>query len=721
MPWIRKPLLLAGTVFAVVLGPSFALGWFSLRAVQSERDAAGRRLLEDQERYAQFAGRAVRTELQVLEAAWEALVPRGVGWESRLDEVRVALAAARGRAFVRDCHLLHASGRRLYPVPDSTEAVIQPRAVPDATEAERIRELLAAAEAGEFAGDLDAALRAYQRILRQTLTPSLRATAQAGIGRLQLQRGAPDAAIREYQELLRVYPEARDLDNQPLRVHAQLGIARALESKGETLAAARALTALYGDLGRHSDEISSLQYTLLVERIEGQLARLLPRPAPAAWRGLERSLAAARARPKKQVGSAYLVHKLSRKLLRASLEGLPYSTPPRYVSETVEGKPLLLVYLFLPDASGTAVAGLAGLEIDLERMSRDALPGILDRLEPAPEITLAVVDESSRVVSGGPEAAGSPSLVTTSLGVPFDFWKLAVFRQPEAGADLVYGFRTKVYLYVVLMLLLTIVAGASFGVAALRHQSRLARLKTGFVSRVSHELRTPLTSIRLYTEMLELGGELAGSEASARSLGTIRRECERLQRLIDELLDFARLERGSRQLRLEYEEIGPLVRVTAEGFRSQAESEGFRYEVNIEPELPELRVDADAVRQMLLNLLSNAVKYSDAERVIVVRTFRRGVELGIQVEDQGIGVEPEEHQRIFEDFYRCESRLSSQRGGVGLGLTLVRRLAEGHGGRVSLESAPGQGSRFTVWLPVPPLPAAGLRPAGDGLAEAGGG
>ncbi len=722
MRWIRNPLQLGVVLFAVVLVPSLLLGWLSLRAVQSERAAARQRLIEEQERYAQFAGRAVRAELESLGASWEALVPRAVGWETRLDEFRSALDAARGQAFVRACHLLHVSGRRLYPALDSAEAALDAQPGVPAAEAERLRALLAEAEAAEFdGGDPGVALRAYHGILARTRTPSLRAIAHAGIGRVLLQRGDAAAAIREYEELLRLYPDARDLDNQPLRVNAQLGIARALESKGNPLAAARTLTTLFEELALHSDEIGSLQFEIMVDRIGRQMARLLPRPVPPAWQELERRFAAARRRPKKQVGSSYFVHKLSRKLLRASLEGLPYSTSPRYLSETVEDRPVLLAYFFLPDARGTAVSGLAGLEIDLDGLSKTLLPGILQRLEPAPDIGLSLVDGSGKRVIGSSDSLGVASTVASNLGVPFDAWSVAVFRRPALGATPGEDLRSEIYTYLVLLALVTIVAGAGLGVAALRDQARLAALKTSFVSRVSHELRTPLTSIRLYTEMLELGGDRADSSAHASSLATIRRECERLQRLIDQLLDFARVERGIRPLRVEYEEIGALVHGIAEEFRGQAESEGCRYEVQIEPDMPEVRVDKDAIRQVLLNLLSNAIKYSDAVRHVVVRAFRRDAELGLQVEDQGIGIDSAEQQRIFEEFYRVETPLASQRGGVGLGLTLVRRLAEAHGGRVSVESERGQGSRFTVWLPLEPATDRPARAVGSGLAEAGGG
>ena len=199
-------------------------------------------------------------------------------------------------------------------------------------------------------------------------------------------------------------------------------------------------------------------------------------------------------------------------------------------------------------------------------------------------------------------------------------------------------------------------------------------------------------------------------------LSTIRRECDRLERLVDAVLGFAGLERGTKTFRFEYEEIGPLVRSVAEDFRGQAEAEGFRYEVEISSGLPEVRVDADALRQVLYNLLANAVKYSDDERWIAVRAFQRGAEVGLQVEDHGIGIDPSEHERIFEDFYRVDQRLSSPRHGVGLGLTLVRRIVEAHGGRTTVESQRGRGSRFTVWLPVERAESPEPGPPGKGVA-----
>jgi signal transduction histidine kinase len=324
----------------------------------------------------------------------------------------------------------------------------------------------------------------------------------------------------------------------------------------------------------------------------------------------------------------------------------------------------------------------------------------------ADAVDVALVDGAGRLVAGDRGAVHGAPGARAILAEPFEFWSIAVRGRAPVRAD-AGDARSRALLSVVIVLLLTIVAGAVAIAVGLRRQARQAALRTTFVSNVSHELRTPLTSIRMYAEMLELHADLPAAERQ-RQLGVIRSECRRLERLIDAVLDFASLQRGTRALQFEYEEVGSLVRQVAEEFREQAESQGFTYRVEIEADLPEIRADADALRQVLLNLLSNAVKYSEATRWIAIRAARRDGGVVLEVEDHGIGIAPAEQERIFEDFYRVDQRLASARPGLGLGLTLVRRIVTLHGGRVAVDSALGRGARFSVWLPLEPS-GAGVR------------
>jgi two-component system phosphate regulon sensor histidine kinase PhoR len=185
-------------------------------------------------------------------------------------------------------------------------------------------------------------------------------------------------------------------------------------------------------------------------------------------------------------------------------------------------------------------------------------------------------------------------------------------------------------------------------------------------------------------------------------LGIICRECDRLGRLIENVLSYSKIERSVKQYQLEYEAPSAIISAAVESFRPHAEARGFLLEVEIAEDLPELRMDADAVLQVMLNLLSNAVKYSEETKEIRVRAYRAGPVVKVEVADRGIGIDPTEAAKIFDDFYRVDQRLSSHKqGGMGLGLTLARHIVSAHGGNISVNSEPGKGSTFIFTLPIP--------------------
>lgn len=186
-------------------------------------------------------------------------------------------------------------------------------------------------------------------------------------------------------------------------------------------------------------------------------------------------------------------------------------------------------------------------------------------------------------------------------------------------------------------------------------------------------------------------------------LGVIRRESDRLGRLIENILDFSRIERGVKQYNFEYELPAVVLRKAIDSFRPHAEAQGFTIQSEIDDLLPELFCDADAIMQALLNLLSNAVKYSEKEKSITVRAFRDQAHVHIEVEDRGIGIAPAQLPRVFDEFYRVDQKLNSKRqGGVGLGLTLVQHIVQAHQGAIRVRSVEGKGSTFSLTLPIPP-------------------
>jgi signal transduction histidine kinase len=227
----------------------------------------------------------------------------------------------------------------------------------------------------------------------------------------------------------------------------------------------------------------------------------------------------------------------------------------------------------------------------------------------------------------------------------------------------------------------------------------LARLKSDFVSNVSHELRTPLSLIRLYAETLELG-RLKSEAKCQEYYSIIRKESERLSALINNILDFSRIEAGRKEYDFRDTDVGELVHNTLESYRYQIEQNGFAFEEQIAPDVPRLRVDREALARSLLNLVNNALKYSQDRKFIGVNVFRDNGAVKLEVVDHGIGIPEDQQSKIFEKFYRVGDPLVHNTKGSGLGLSLVRHVVTAHGGQVTVDSAPGRGSKFTICLPL---------------------
>ena len=242
-----------------------------------------------------------------------------------------------------------------------------------------------------------------------------------------------------------------------------------------------------------------------------------------------------------------------------------------------------------------------------------------------------------------------------------------------------------------------------------------SRTKSQFLASMSHELRTPLNAIIGYSELLQEEAEEAGQTAVLPDLGKIRAAGGHLLALINDVLDLSKIEARKMDLVPETFEVGPLVHELAATLRPLVDRNGNRLTVRVAPEVPAMHADATRLRQVLMNLLSNACKFTDhgaIELDVAMVVVDGEPRISFRVSDSGIGMTPEQIQRLFQPFTQADASTTRTYGGTGLGLVISRRLAECMGGDVSLQSRIGEGSTFTVRLPIGDLPgyAAGAAP-----------
>ena len=195
-------------------------------------------------------------------------------------------------------------------------------------------------------------------------------------------------------------------------------------------------------------------------------------------------------------------------------------------------------------------------------------------------------------------------------------------------------------------------------------------------------------------------GKIADPAKQKQYFGLLVQEARRLAMLIENILDFSRIERGRKQYEFKMEDITKLIRDTVERFKAIVAHEDFPLSLNMDPDIPLLRIDAEAISQALTNLLANAVNYSPAEKDIKVQVLKKPHAVVLEVADRGLGIARKEQKKIFEKFYRVDKERSRNLGGTGLGLSIVKQIAKIHSGSISLKSALGKGSTFTLIFPV---------------------
>jgi len=300
-----------------------------------------------------------------------------------------------------------------------------------------------------------------------------------------------------------------------------------------------------------------------------------------------------------------------------------------------------------------------------------------------------------RFMAFPPDVEADAEAITAGVSMPgwqLSFFPLATTPLDDAGKRQAIVYVSVAMVGIALMAVLALAAGRSF-----RRHLRLARLKTDLVATVSHELRTPLASMRVLVDGLLADDELdpAKTREYLRLLAT---ENARLSRLIENFLAFSRLERGRQQFVFTAAHPSSIVSAATQAIGDRLPA-GANFRVEIEPALPPLVADADALTTALVNLLDNALKYTPPEKQIVLRASREKGDIVFTVGDNGIGIAAREQRRIFRRFYRVDDRLARETGGVGLGLSIVELIVRAHGGSVDVQSEAGAGSTFSLRLP----------------------
>jgi signal transduction histidine kinase len=652
-------------VFAVfILLPGMFLGVLALRVLRQEGQLARQRTRESLERTAEETGRNLDSEFR----RWDEAVRTAAGLRtfdlsSFPDIVRLAFSEPGGGVY------LSVSKKGLEAFPGGALLYLPASEVLAQTLPGRFPAGLVEAESLEIGRkDYPRAIRAYRNLL-DSADPGLRPLIVQRLARTLHKAGRLEEAAGAYRDLQRL--DAAWIGGLPSDLIAQSELCSLASERGDTAELGARALAFYGDLASgkwlidkprylyYSDRCRSLCRESQVAEVEFDRLRSVE----------ERKLALSRA---------------TENLLRE----------PRRVLTNEHGGHLAS---WNGDSSAVLILSANFLE------PRWWPQVLASRGE---DLKAALFTPDGSTVFGSPPAEIPPFAVTRALRR--DDISLLLQIWPSRPEAIYADIRQRQVLSITMLVFVAVLLafGSYITVRIVRRELEIARLRADFVSTVSHEFRSPLSGIRHLGEML-LDGRVTVPEKQRNYFRMIVQESARLARLVENILDFSRMEEGRKEYRFEPLDPSPWLRTLVADFEAEISPTGVAVEANIPDGLPGISADGEALGSAVRNLLDNAVKYSPGQKTVWLDAEAEGGAIKISVRDKGVGISDDDRKRIFDRFFRTDGEISKRVKGAGLGLSLVKHIVTAHGGTVECKSRVGQGSTLTIRLPAAPVTGGG--------------
>ena len=635
--WLRSPRRTLTVFLTLMLVLGGALGWFGWQLLRQDRALEGQRRQERLEQAVDRMAALLQQSLADLESYLS------FGPVSGAEDLPDGVSLLRVNKHVLEAY---PAGRLLYSP-----------AIPD--EKEPPASTFSAGENLEYQRDDPAAAVEVFRELAQSPDPGVRAGALLRLGRNFRKIGRTEDALQAYNELARL--GRTSVFGLPAELMAHEASGTLLEAVGRREDLRREAALMHAALW-------SGRWSLLHPAWEfhaGEAQRWL---GPMASTECEQDA---------------LTLSVGAESIYSQWVAGPESKGRRILKN--EGRPVLISWAGTSDQLAAVLAGPGYLRLKWT----GALRG--------PSVQGALIDEAGQVQIGSFNKSGLQAIRTTPFTrLPGTLY--ATYTQAGAEASGFMG-RRRLLFSGFSVLALALLAGSYFIMRSINRERAVARLQSEFVSTVSHEFRTPLTSLRQLSEMLSKG-RVPTEDLRQKSYEILSRESERLQRLVESLLDFGRIEAGA--FRYHFQNLDPakwIADLIAE-FKDHAVARGCHVELKIPGTYPLILADPEALGLAVRNLLDNAVKYSPDCRTVWVEMALERDRLAIRVRDKGIGIPAAEQKEIFERFVRGTGSRAVQIQGTGIGLALARHIVEAHAGEIRLESKSGQGSTFTILLPL---------------------
>jgi signal transduction histidine kinase len=687
--------------FLVGIGlPSVLLGYLAFRGIQNDMALLEREQLNQHNKIAQQITNSINDKISAVEEAFLDSIANHQVPQPDSDVLRSLDLLKSQYNFVEEVFLFDSAERIRLPLakilflPAGSLKSLAPQPLPSA---------MLLGQQYEFQQkSYPQALTSYKQVFAQVSSNQTRAEMLNAIARVQSKSKLFRDAIKSYKAITQDYSDIRLGSGVPSGLAAQLEIGALFLEIDDPTSAAETFISLYQDMIDAKWTLEKTQYEFFAEQIEESIDEIISQNE--LLQSYQKTFEILRNEQEQQrvITERLLAFQddAATDLLAKVPQNIDNSSSAiKRFTLDIGGRMYLVSIPGEQKANGNQVNMTWGLLLNPEQLKANLHQSIIPQHIPAENIHWIVKGRDAQTILKSDDSLMGTRTARVNFARNFPPWSLELYQQDPRLFETMLTSRRGIYLYMFVLLAGILIFGLTLTIRIVTHELELGKMKSDFVSTVSHEFKSPLTSIRQLAEMLQ-SGRVPSAERRQRYYNVLLEQSERLSLLIDNILDFAKMEEGKKEFEFETADIRPQLEELISTIQQQVRHEGFTLQADIDTNLPSIKVDHSAITQAITNLIDNAIKYSAEAKKIYVRCFTEGQHLIIAVQDFGVGIRPEEIDKVFDRFYRGGDELTRTVKGSGLGLTLVKQIVQAHQGSVHVESEQGSGSTFSIKLPL---------------------
>ena len=507
-------------------------------------------------------------------------------------------------------------------------------------------------------------------------------------------------AIKLYNRIINEYSDQRTSSNIPLTLIAHLQKVECYQQCEEYQDALKEALSLYNEIIQDSHHLNEDQFFTYADILKEKNSLLLEKiPSAETYNSEFETLKTLHQSKYEQWKIIDRLRTICIPELRTEIS-LTKPDSPRQIhySKNIDQKNYLIIAVSIPDQEKINTTGILAVKLRNEYLEQEFLIDIMGDMPLNENTMIKISDLSGNLLFSNNIHAEKFYNIIAFFDNNFPPWRIEIY-DTQAGELEILAIHKSFYFWTILTLLIVLCFGLVLIVKTVAHEMDILKIKSDFVSSVSHEFKTPLTSIQALTERL-MEGKVKSTAKMQEYFSVISQDTDKLIRLVGNILNFSKIEEGKIAYEFVETEISQWLQQIVDNFKKENMQREIKINTIIPAKIPSIKIDKGALAQAIYNLLDNAIKFSADKKGIEVVVKREKENLVIQVKDDGIGIPRGEWDKIFEKFYQGKNAIKYSARGTGLGLTLVRHTAEAHGGKISVESKEGQGSTFSLRLPI---------------------